>query len=267
MPPRAALLAALNAGVRAAAPSDALARHLPPRPRGRVLALALGKASVPMARALHAAWGAPDAGLIITPHGTGAAIPGFRVMEAAHPVPDAHSEAAGGAALRLAAHAGAGETLVVLLSGGGSALACAPLGVTLAEKAETTRALLACGAGIHDVNTVRRHLSALKGGGVLRAAHPQARVVTYALSDVVGDDPATIAGGPTVPPPTAPGDALTVLDRYGLALPRARGAARPRGAAPPQPERRVPRDRQWPPRTRRRRARPRGRRVRRARLA
>ncbi len=152
-------------------------------------------------------------GLVIS-HVEGDAVPGFRALRGAHPVPDAASERAGRAALRFAASAAGDEWLLVLLSGGGSAIMAVPAdGVTLEDKQRTSDRLLKAGADIHALNTVRKHISAIKGGQLAAAApRPSA---TLAISDVVGDDLSVIASGPTVADPTTFGDALEVLRRFG----------------------------------------------------
>ncbi|GGB73398.1 glycerate kinase [Deinococcus soli (ex Cha et al. 2016)] len=218
---RGAFLSALDA----VSPARLLAPHLGgPRPE---FILAVGKASVPMAHAaLNAYAGVPT--LVVTPHGTASASQDsaseawsrVEVIAASHPVPDAGSVRAGRAALERLGSLRAGQRALVLLSGGGSALLCAPRGVTLAQKQALTGELLRCGADITEINTVRKHLSAVKGGGLALAT--RARVRTLVLSDVVGDPLDMIASGPTVPDPTTFADALAVLNRYGLAAPEAR---------------------------------------------
>lgn len=214
----------LRAGLRAADPfpttRDALRALLERgrlRPRGRLVALAAGKAALPMARAARSVLGARLEELLVVTHANvGRAPAGARVMLAAHPVPDARSVAAARKVLALAAGLRRDDLLLVLLSGGASALLCAPAaGLSLADKRATTRLLLACGASIDEINTVRRHLSAIKGGGLARAADP-ARVETLALSDVLGADPAAIASGPLSPDPTTFADARAVLVRHRL---------------------------------------------------
>jgi hydroxypyruvate reductase len=182
--------------------------------RGRVALVAVGKAAAAMARAAEARLGPSLAtGLAVTTER--AALARVRVLNAGHPVPDERGLAAAAEVESLAQGLGRDDLLLVLLSGGASALLPAPAeGVTLADKASTTSLLLRSGATIHELNAVRKHLSRLKGGGLARAAAP-ARVVALALSDVVGDDPSTIGSGP-VPDPTTFGQALAVLERRGL---------------------------------------------------
>jgi hydroxypyruvate reductase len=179
---------------------------------GRVVVVAAGKAAVPMARAAEEALGRHlDEGLSVSTASEGP-LERVRLLTASHPVPDERGLAAAREVDALARSLGRDDLLLVLLSGGASALLPAPAdGVTLKDKARTTALLLRAGATIHETNAVRKHLSSLKGGGLARAAHP-ARVATLVLSDVVGDDLSTIASGPTVPDATTFGDALAVLE-------------------------------------------------------
>jgi glycerate-2-kinase len=219
---RAALRRLFDAAVRSADPRSVLADHLPERPPGRVVVVGAGKSAAVMAAAVEAAWpDVPLSGLVVTRYGHAVPTSRIEVVEASHPVPDAAGEA--GAARILAAVQGltADDLVLALISGGGSALMALPApGLTLADKQAVNRALLACGATINEMNVVRRHLSAIKGGRLAAAAHP-ARVVTLAISDVPGDDPAAIASGPTVPDPSSFADARAIVARYGIALPDA----------------------------------------------
>ncbi len=184
----------------------------------RVHVVALGKAAVPMARAVldtipRARLAGPP--LVVTSYENVVVEPGLEVLGASHPLPDAGGEAAAVRVAEVAAQAAQGELLLVLVSGGASALLPAPVpGVTLEEKIATTRLLLACGADIVEINTVRKHLSRLKGGGLARMAGP-AEVHALILSDVLGDDLSAIASGPTVADDTTYGDALAVFSRRG----------------------------------------------------
>ncbi|HEV2303673.1 MAG TPA: glycerate kinase [Stellaceae bacterium] len=210
-----------EAALAAADPSRALAGHLPQRVRGRTLVVGAGKASAAMARAFEKAWRPPLEGLVVTRYGHAAACERLEIVEAGHPVPDAAGERAAARILDLARGLGADDQLVFLASGGGSALLSLPApGLSLADKQTVTRALLRSGATITDINTVRKHLSAIKGGRLAAAAAP-ARVTTLAISDVPGDDPAVIASGPTVADPTSFADARAVLAKYGIEEPRA----------------------------------------------
>ena len=219
LPVRELLRALFDAAVAAADPA-AVAAHLPPPPRGRCVAVGAGKGAAAMARAVECAW--PDAaieGLVVTPYGHGAPTSRIRVVEAAHPVPDDAGLEAAGEVLRLAAGLGADDLMLCLLSGGGSALLAAPApGVSLADKRAVTGELLRSGATISEINCVRKHLSAVKGGRLSAAAWP-ARVETLAISDVPGDDIATIASGPTVADPTTYAEARAVLEACRIAPP------------------------------------------------
>lgn len=247
--PRADVLAVLGGALAAADPAVAVRRGLRrrggrllvgetrvPLPRGRVVVLGLGKAAAAMAgAALEALEGAEVTGAIAVPAPTGPVGP-LEVLPGGHPSPDAGSLAAGRRLLALAEEAGADDLVLVLVSGGGSALAEVPApGLTLEDLAEANDALLRSGAPITEVNTVRRHLSALKGGRLAEAAAP-ARLATLVVSDVVGSPLAAIAGGITVPDPTTYADALDILRRGGIIVPRAVLALLREGAAGPRPE-------------------------------
>lgn len=219
MDPRALLERAYRAALDSASPARLLAPHLTGPPPA--LILAFGKASLPMARAALAAYpGVPT--LVVPPAGTAdlSAPAEAVVMPGAHPVPDERSAAAAEEALRRLGALRPDQEALILVSGGGSALLAAPDGVTLAEKQALTRELLRAGADIGEINTVRRHLSRVKGGRLAQAT--PARVRALLLSDVVGDDPSVIASGPTVPDPTTFADALAVLEKYGIAAPAVR---------------------------------------------
>lgn len=212
------------AAVKAADPRHCLAPHLPPPGAGRTLVVGAGKAAGSMAAALEAAWQGDPArlsGLVVTRYGCARPTRRIEVVEAAHPVPD---EAGVDAAERIQAMVrglSADDQVIALISGGGSALLAAPaLGVSLADKRAVTEALLRSGAPIEAINCVRKHLSALKGGRLAQAAHP-ARVITLAISDVVGDDPSVIASGPTVPDPSTRDEARAILRQYQINAPSA----------------------------------------------
>jgi glycerate 2-kinase len=185
--------------------------------RGRVFVVGAGKAAGPMAAAVEKVLGNQIAeGAVVTRYGHGYPLAKVRLLEAGHPVPDEKGVAAAGEIIGILERAGDDDLVVCLLSGGGSALLPAPPeGIPLADKMAVTRLLLECGAGIGDINAVRKHLSRLKGGGLARLAGP-ARLLTLILSDVVGDPLEVIASGPTASDPTTFADALAVLDRYGL---------------------------------------------------
>lgn len=235
------LMALYEATVRAAHPAFCLPAHLPPPPtRGRIVIVGAGKAAAAMALAAeehYAALGALDrlTGFVTAPHGYAATLPkqptAIEVASARHPTPDAGSMQAAERTLRLAGEAGPGDLVLVLLSGGASALWAAPaLGIDLEAKTALTRGLLKCGADIHEMNTVRRHISRIKGGRLRKAT--SAPMLTLAISDVPGDDPNTIGSGPTVPDASTLADARTVLerrrpqmDKLGLTVPAAVDAA------------------------------------------
>jgi len=219
--PRAALRALFDAAVAAALPSGNLSRFLPPPPKGRTLVVGAGKGAAAMAAAVESVWDGPLSGLVVTRYGHGLPTRAIEVIEAAHPNPDEASEQAARRILAQAAELGPDDLLLCLISGGGSALMALPApGLTLADKKAVTRELLRCGAAIDEINAVRKHLSAIKGGRLAAAAAP-ARVVTLMVSDVPGDDPAVIASGPTVPDPTTFADARAVIEKYGIPLPEA----------------------------------------------
>ncbi len=210
-----------EAAVAAAQPAQCVPPHLPPAPAGRLVVVGAGKASAEMARAVEDHWQGELSGLVVTRYGHAAPCRHIEIVEAAHPVPDAAGAAAADRICALAEGLGADDLLLCLISGGGSALLAKPLpGLTLDDKQAIARALLKSGASIGEMNCVRRHLSAVKGGRLAALAHP-ARVVSLLISDVPGDDPAVIASGPTVPDATTCADALAIAKRYGITLPPA----------------------------------------------
>jgi len=213
----AALLRRLfDAAVAAAQPSKRLAKHLPSPPKGRTVVVGAGKASAAMAQGLEAAWRDPLSGLVVTRYGYAKPCEHIAIVEASHPVPDAAGLDAARKTLDLVSHLTADDLVIALMSGGGSALLPLPVaGLDLADKQDVNRALLKSGASISEMNVVRRHLSAIKGGRLAAACHP-AKVVTLLISDVPGDDPVDIASGPTVGDPTTCDDALAVIRRYGV---------------------------------------------------
>jgi glycerate 2-kinase len=219
--------------VEVADPMRSLARFLPEKPQGRLVVIGAGKASARMAEAVEAAWG-PCEGLVITRYGYGRPCQGIEIVEAAHPVPDRMGVEATGRMLALLDGLGAGDTVLALISGGASALLCAPAqGMTLAEKQEVNAALLASGAPISAMNTVRKHLSRVKGGQLAAAAYP-AKMLALMISDVPGDEPALIGSGPTVGDATTPDDASAILARWKVPVPAAAHAALARsGVVPP----------------------------------
>jgi glycerate 2-kinase len=191
-----------------------LAHHLPPPPRGRTIVIGAGKAAARMAEGVERHWQGPLSGLVVTRYAHGAPTRSIEVVEAGHPVPDAAGVEAAERMLALVAGLTEDDLVLCLMSGGGSALLSLPApGITLEEKRDINRALLRSGAPIGEMNCVRRHLSAIKGGRLALACHP-ARVVTLVVSDVPGDDPAVVASGPTVPDGSTARDALAILERY-----------------------------------------------------
>jgi glycerate 2-kinase len=219
--PRSLLRQMFEAAVAAAQPALCIPPHLPERPKGRLIVIGAGKASAAMARAVEAHWQGPLEGLVVTRYGYAVPCERIEIVEAAHPVPDAAGETAAQRILALVQSAKADDTVLCLISGGGSALLALPLpGLTLADKQAVNRALLASGATISEMNAVRRHLSAIKGGRLAAAAYP-AKTLTLLISDVPGDAPADIASGPTVADSSTRDDALAIIRRYAIALPPA----------------------------------------------
>jgi hydroxypyruvate reductase len=214
---RAVLRALFDAAVAAADPRKVLAAHLPDKPTGRCVVVGVGKSAAVMAAALEDAWpDVPLTGTVVTRYGHAVPTRHIEVIESSHPVPDANSERGARRLLERVKGLGLGDLVLALISGGGSALCAGPApGLTLADKQDINRALLASGATITEMNCVRKHLSAIKGGRLAAAAAP-ARVITLAISDVPGDDPAVIASGPTVPDPTTFADARAIIARYGI---------------------------------------------------
>ncbi|HEY1411229.1 MAG TPA: DUF4147 domain-containing protein, partial [Rhodopila sp.] len=220
---RAALRALFDTAVAAADPRTVLAAHLPPKPTsGRCIVVGGGKSAAVMASALEDAWpDVPLEGTVVTRYGHAVPTRRIEVIEASHPVPDANSERGALRLLERVRGLTKDDLVIALMSGGASALLAAPVaGLTLLDKQAINRALLACGANITEMNAVRKHLSAIKGGRLAAAAAP-ARVVTLAISDVPGDDPAVIGSGPTVPDATTFADARTLIARYGIVPPPA----------------------------------------------
>ena len=213
---RELLLELFNAALRAADPLDAIAAHLPPPPRGRTVVIGAGKAAARMAQGVEKRWQGPLSGVVVTRYGHGAPTRQVEVIEAGHPVPDDASEAAARRMLAAVRGLTADDMVLCLMSGGGSALMSLPLyGISAQHKRDINKALLRSGAPIGEMNVVRKHLSAIKGGR-LALACGGARVVTLVLSDVPGDDPGTVASGPTLADPSSAQDALRILEKYGI---------------------------------------------------
>lgn len=208
-----------DAAIRAADPKVRIPAVLPPAPR-RALVLGAGKASAAMARAVEEAWPDTDlSGIVVTRYGYEVACDRIEIVGAAHPVPDDAGRDAARRILEAAKGAAEGELVVALISGGASALLTAPAdGIPFADKQEVNRLLLRSGADIGEMNTLRKHLSAIKGGRLAEAAYP-AKILTVLISDVAGDDPAVIGSGPTVPDPTTYADAIAIVEKYGITLP------------------------------------------------
>jgi hydroxypyruvate reductase len=219
---RTTLRALFDAAIAAADPRRVLADYLPDRPSGRVIVVGGGKSAAVMAAALEDAWpDVPLQGTVVTRYGHAVPTRHIEVIESAHPVPDENSERGARRLLERVRGLGPDDLVLALMSGGASALCAAPApGLTLADKQAVNRALLASGANITEMNCVRKHLSAIKGGRLAAAAAP-ARVVTLAISDVPGDDPAVIGSGPTVPDRTTFADARALVARYGIEPPPA----------------------------------------------
>jgi hydroxypyruvate reductase len=216
---RAVLRRLFDTAVAAVSPAAVMAARLPPRPKGRTVVVGAGKAAAAMARVVEESWTGPLEGLVVTRYGHGVPTRRIRVVEAGHPLPDAAGRDAARAMLAMVQGLSPDDLVLALMSGGGSALLTLPAAdLSLADKRAVNAALLSSGAAIAEINMVRKHLSAIKGGRLAATAAP-ARVVTLALSDVPGDDPAAIASGPTVADPSTFADARAILDRYGIVPP------------------------------------------------
>ena len=208
-----------DAAIASAQPARVIPAHLPAAPKGRLIVIGAGKASAAMARAVEDHWTGALEGFVITRYGYAVPCERIQIVEAAHPVPDAAGLAAAKELLQRVQGLSADDLVLCLISGGGSALMPLPIdGLTLDHKQQLNRELLKSGATIGEMNTVRRHLSAIKGGRLAAACHP-ARVLTLLISDVPGDDPIDIASGPTAADPTTCEDALAIIKRYGIELP------------------------------------------------
>jgi hydroxypyruvate reductase len=225
-----------DAAVASADPGRAVTRALPAKPRGRCVVIGAGKASAAMAAGLDAAW--PDvnlSGVVVTRHGHAVPAGRIEILEASHPVPDAMSEIAARRILQAVEGLSADDLVIAQISGGGSALMTLPVSpMTLADKLAVNKALLASGATISEMNVVRKHLSAIKGGRLALAARP-APVVTLVISDVPGDDPAAIASGPTLPDSSTKADALDIVRRFAIELPPAANLALETADETPKP--------------------------------
>ncbi|AMS40835.1 MULTISPECIES: glycerate kinase type-2 family protein [Aminobacter] len=217
--PKQLLTSVFEAAVAAADPELTIRRHLPAKPKGRTIVIGAGKGSAQMAAAFEKAWDGPLEGVVVTRYGFAAPCERIRIVEASHPVPDANGLEAAKLLLQTISGLTEDDLVVALISGGGSALLPSPAGnLTLADEIAVNEALLASGAPISAMNTIRKHISGIKGGRLAAAAHP-ARVVSLVVSDIPGDNPALVASGPTVPDETSRADALRLIETYRIALP------------------------------------------------
>lgn len=219
--PEQLLSSIFAAAVVAAHPELAIRSHLPARPKGRTIVVGAGKGAAQMAAAFEKAWDGPLEGLVVTRYGFSSPCERIRVVEACHPVPDPSGLEASRQLFEAVSDLGEDDLVVALMTGGGSALLASPAaGLTLDDEIAVNEALLASSAPISAMNTIRKHVSAIKGGRLAAAAHP-ARVVSLIVSDVPGDNPALVASGPTVPNATSRYDALRFVEAYGIRLPAA----------------------------------------------
>jgi hydroxypyruvate reductase len=210
-----------DAAIASAQPALCIPAHLPAPPKGRVIVIGAGKASAAMAQTVEAHWPGPLSGLVVTRYGYAVPCERIEIVEASHPVPDAAGLAAAQRMMALVSGLHEDDLVLCLMSGGGSSLLPGPSeGLSLEEKQALNRDLLKSGATISEMNCVRRHLSSIKGGRLAAACHP-ARVLTLMISDVPGDDPVNVASGPTVGDPTSCADALEIVRRYRIDLPKA----------------------------------------------
>jgi glycerate 2-kinase len=229
------LVAMFEAAVAAAEPEKALAPHLPERPKGRTVVIGAGKGAAQMAAAFERLWG-PCEGVVVTRYGYACETQFLRVMEAAHPVPDAAGLAASEALFAALEGLTADDLVIALVCGGGSALLPAPAeGLSFEDEVALNKALLASGAPIGVMNAIRKQVSRIKGGRLALAAHP-ARVVSLIVSDVPGDDPAQVASGPTVPDAVGKAEALALAAAYGVALPPSVAKWLETSPEPPMPD-------------------------------
>jgi glycerate 2-kinase len=217
--PKTFLTAIFNAAVAAADPDRTIRDHLPAKPKGRTVVIGAGKGSAQMAAAFEKAWNGPIEGLVVTRYGYGAKCERIEIIEAAHPVPDAAGLEASRRLLEKVQGLTADDLVVALISGGGSALLPSPAkGLTLADEIAVNEALLASGAPIAAMNTIRKHVSTIKGGRLAATAYP-AKVVSLVVSDIPGDNPALVASGPTVPDSGSRQEALASIAAYRVELP------------------------------------------------
>ena len=218
--PKSLLRAMFDAAIAAALPDKTLPAYLPKPPKGRTLVIGCGKAAASMARAVEDQWPGELSGMVVTRYGYNVPTQRIEVVEAAHPVPDEAGRAAAERMLKMVRGLSASDLVLFLVSGGGSALLPLPApGLTLGDKQTINKALLKSGANITEMNCVRKHLSAVKGGRLAAACAP-AKVVTLAISDIPGDDPAVIASGPTVADATTFAEAVAILEKYHITEPK-----------------------------------------------
>ncbi len=214
--PQQFLRSLFDSAVTSATPENCMRPWLPSKPDGRVIVVGAGKAAASMAQQLEREWTGPLEGRVIVPHGHGVDCRWIEVIEASHPVPDEAGVAAAAGILESVSRLSSDDTVVCLISGGGSSLLCLPTaGVSLTEKRDITSQLLRSGAAIHEINCVRKKLSAIKGGKLAAACAP-ATVITLIISDVPGNDVSMVASGPTISDNSSPSEALAILDRYGV---------------------------------------------------
>lgn len=217
--PRAFLTSLFDAAVKAALPQAGISAYLPSKPKGRTVVVGAGKGAAQLAQALEQVWDGPLSGVVVTRYGFGAECRQIEILEASHPVPDAAGAVAAQRLLAAVKGLGPDDLVIALITGGGSALLpCPPEGVSLADEITLNQALLASGAPISAMNTLRKHVSGIKGGRLALAAAP-AKVVSLIVSDIPGDNPAFVASGPTVPDATTLAQALEVVAQYRLDLP------------------------------------------------
>ena len=218
-PPDKFLQHLFETGIDAVSAKICLPDHLPAAPPGRTIVVGAGKAAAAMAQILEVVWTGSLTGAVVVPYGHTANCKSIDVMEAGHPVPDEAGQRATNHILQLVSSLTSDDLVIALISGGGSALLSLPApGIALADKQQVNQALLRSGAAIAEINTVRRALSVIKGGRLAAAAHP-ARVATLIVSDVAGDDPAVIASGPTLPPPSQDLSATDILNQFEIDIP------------------------------------------------
>lgn len=217
--PKTILRSLVDAAIAAADPNTRVPAVLPSAPE-RAIVIGAGKASAAMAKGLEKAWPDTDLkGLVVTRYGYEVACDRIEIVGASHPVPDQAGQEAAVRIVEIAKSAGKDDLVIALISGGGSALLTAPAaGITFEEKQDVNRLLLRSGADIGEMNTVRKHLSAIKGGRLAEAAYP-AKLISVLISDVPGDDPAVIASGPTVPDPSTFAEARAIIEKYDMAVP------------------------------------------------